>query len=127
MSPEELRDRIRDLSQIHWRHTLRVLPDVVVNGAKSADTFHAASTDRPELGRYLARMSERKPSPEVSNAVYENFLDVLWKMESAVGRNVIQWSTETAETARRCLENLASALGHIAIRLRDGHGGNQSG
>ena len=41
MSPEKLRDRIRDLSQVHWHHTLRLLPDVVVNGAKSTDTLAA--------------------------------------------------------------------------------------
>ena len=67
-------------------------------------------------------MSKRNSGPAASAAVYENFQYLLWEMESAVGRNVIQWSTETAESARRRLENLASALGHIAISLRDEHG-----
>jgi hypothetical protein len=71
-------------------------------------------------------MSKRDSSPVVSTAVYENFLYLLWEIESAVGRNVIQWSTETAESARRRLENLASALNHIAIGLRDGRGGDDT-
>ena len=41
MSPEDLRDRIRNLSQVHWHHTLRLLPDVIVNCGKSADTLAA--------------------------------------------------------------------------------------
>jgi hypothetical protein len=89
-------------------------------------SFHAASTDRPGQGRYLARIRKLKSSPAVPTAVYENFLYLLCEMESAVGRNMIQWSTETAESARRRLENLASALDHIAIRLRDGHGGDDT-
>jgi hypothetical protein len=71
-------------------------------------------------------MSRRKSSAALSTAVYENFLYLLWEMESTIERNVIQWSTETAESARRRLENLASALDHIAIRLRDGHGGDDT-
>jgi hypothetical protein len=47
-------------------------------------------------------------------------------MESAVGRNVIQWSTETAESARCRLENLVSVLDHIANGLRDAHGGDNT-
>jgi hypothetical protein len=72
-------------------------------------------------------MSKHDSSPAVSTAVYDKFLYLLWEMESAVERNVIQWSTEAAETARHRLENLASALSHIAIRLGDGHGGDDTG
>jgi hypothetical protein len=71
-------------------------------------------------------MSKRHSSPAVSAAVYENFLYLLWEMESAVGRNVIQWSTETAESARCRLENLVSVLDHIANGLRDAHGGDNT-
>jgi len=71
-------------------------------------------------------MSKRNSGPAASAAVYENFQYLLWEMESAVGRNVIQWSTETADSARRRLENLVSALDHVAIRLRDGHGGDNT-
>jgi hypothetical protein len=71
-------------------------------------------------------MSKRDASGAVSTAVYENFLYLLWEMESAIGRNVIQWSTEMAESARCRLEDLASALNHIVIGLRNRHGGDDT-
>jgi tRNA (mo5U34)-methyltransferase len=36
-----LRERVRDLSQVHWHHTLRLFPDLVVEGAKTAEMLEA--------------------------------------------------------------------------------------
>jgi len=41
MGIQELRERAKDLSQVHWHHTLRLLPDLVVEGAKSAALLEA--------------------------------------------------------------------------------------
>jgi len=41
MPVQELRDVIRDLSQVPWHHTIRLFPDLIVAGAKSAETLEA--------------------------------------------------------------------------------------
>jgi tRNA (mo5U34)-methyltransferase len=41
MSDQELRERVNDLTQVYWHHTIRLLPDVVTNGAKTAAMLEA--------------------------------------------------------------------------------------
>jgi tRNA (mo5U34)-methyltransferase len=41
MGTQEFRERAKDLSQVHWHHTIHLLPDLVVEGAKSAATLEA--------------------------------------------------------------------------------------
>jgi tRNA (mo5U34)-methyltransferase len=41
MSNQELRERIRELTQVRWHHTIRLLPDLIVEGEKTADTLEA--------------------------------------------------------------------------------------
>ncbi len=41
MSAQELRDRAKELSQVYWYQTIRLFPDLVIEGAKSAATMEA--------------------------------------------------------------------------------------
>jgi len=100
MSPEKLRDRIRDLSQVHWHYTLRLLPDVVVNGAKSTDTLAAGRA--ANLGVVdLANLSvvdvgtwDGYFASESSRVIATD--SYVWRCELFRGR-------ETFELARECL------------------------
>jgi hypothetical protein len=73
VSPEDLLDRIRNLSQVHWHHTRRLLPDVIVNGAKSADTLAAKRAaipgavdlaNRSVVDGCLREIGEATPRPQ---------------------------------------------------------------
>ena len=37
MSAQGGRERLKDLTQVHWHHTLRLFPDLIVEGAKTAE------------------------------------------------------------------------------------------
>ena len=41
MSAEGARERLKNLTQIYWHHTLRLFPDLVVEGAKTAEVLEA--------------------------------------------------------------------------------------
>jgi tRNA (mo5U34)-methyltransferase len=41
MAEDALRDRINELTQVTWHHTLQLLPDLVVQGLKSAEVLAA--------------------------------------------------------------------------------------
>lgn len=41
MSAQEVRERIKDLTQFYWHHTLRLFPDLIVEGAKTAELLEA--------------------------------------------------------------------------------------
>ncbi len=41
MSAQEARERLKDLTQIYWHHTLRLFPDLIVEGAKTAELLEA--------------------------------------------------------------------------------------
>jgi len=41
MTAQGARERLKDLTQIYWHHTLRLFPDLIVEGAKTAELLEA--------------------------------------------------------------------------------------
>ena len=41
MSAQGVREQVKDLMQVYWHHTLRLLPDLIVKGGKTAGTLEA--------------------------------------------------------------------------------------
>jgi hypothetical protein len=80
-------------------------------------TTHHEVVTRTGQGATFQGMPRRRLDPTVAVAAYENFLYLLWEMETSLTRGTIRWTPETAQAARRRLVKVSADLSVIAARL----------
>ncbi len=110
---QDVRERLQDLSKVYWHHTLRLLPDLIVEGGKTAEMLEAereailgivdlAGRSVVDVGTwngYFAFEAKRAGARQVIAT------------DSYVWRSPLFRGRETFEIARECLD--------IAVEARE--------